>query len=313
MKHSLSARAGFTLVELLVVIAIIGVLIALLLPAVQQAREAARRMQCSTNLKQIGLGLHNYHDTYGSLPSMVIQPATGADPDDSSDTRDPVEAWGWSALILPFIEQGALYEAAGIGKGALLHNRLDVARQVVTAYRCPSDTAKDVDDEALPFINAAVSNYGVFNNSRNGNVAGTSADGAFWRNSGIKFRDITDGLSNTLAVSEATAKLQGKKMNVKAWAGCQMVKDGDCIDEVALSGRWPINDTSSTNGNQTNECPSSQHPGGVMALRHDGSVRFLSENIQFLRDPPPANNGSPVDSLYEYLIARNDGNPINEN
>ena len=312
MKHPLSARAGFTLVELLVVIAIIGVLIALLLPAVQQAREAARRMQCSNNLKQIGLGLHNYHDTYGSLPSMAIQPADGVDPDDSGDVRDTGEGWGGSALILPFIEQSTLHDAAGIGDGVILHNRLsDVARQVVTAYRCPSDTAKDVDDEALPFLNTAVSNYGVFNNAGTARVAG--GNGAFWRNSGAKFRDITDGLSNTLAVSEVTAKLQGKRMNVKAWAGCQMVKDGDCVDEVGLSGRWPINDTSSTNGNQTNECPSSQHPGGVMALRHDGSVRFLSENIQFLRDPPPANNGNVVDSLYEYLIAMNDGQPINEN
>jgi len=106
-------RSAFTLVELLVVIAIIGVLVGLLLPAVQAAREAARRLQCSNNLKQIGLALHNYESTFRRLPSGYITFATrnGAGP--SSAAIDPITwdaapGWGWSSLILPFIEQGAL-------------------------------------------------------------------------------------------------------------------------------------------------------------------------------------------------------------
>src|SRR5688572_27645245 len=107
MKLRLSR--GFTLVELLVVIAIIGILVALLLPAVQAAREAARRMQCGNNLKQIGISIHNYHDTYKSFPSGWICPsvATGAMAVDQ-------ESWGWSSLILPFMEQQALHDQLGV-------------------------------------------------------------------------------------------------------------------------------------------------------------------------------------------------------
>ena len=99
-------RPAFTLVELLVVIAIIGILIALLLPAVQAAREAARRSQCTNNLKQIGLALHNYHDTHKSFPTGMV--TFWPDPPGSHVTDEPV--WGWAALVLPFIEQKPLHD-----------------------------------------------------------------------------------------------------------------------------------------------------------------------------------------------------------
>ncbi|MBA2114331.1 DUF1559 family PulG-like putative transporter [Bremerella alba] len=302
-------RRGFTLVELLVVIAIIGVLIALLLPAVQQAREAARRMQCSNNLKQIGLALHNYHDTFGALPSLVINPA------DTSDNY----SWGWSALILPFIEQGALYDQAGIGSGNLLSTELsDTAEVVVDAYRCPSDTGKAVDDPSQRFLKRAGSNYAAYYHSRSGPTLGNGqsnfekADGGFYHNSGRKFRDITDGLSNTLAISEASSKLNGEELCMKSWAGCLEGRDSNCVDDIGISGRWAINDTSNNNRDIECEMASSLHPGGVLALQFDGSVRFVSENIEFLRTAGGPND-TPVDSLYEYLIAISDGNPISEN
>ncbi|EAQ79755.1 DUF1559 domain-containing protein [Blastopirellula marina] len=301
-------RKGFTLVELLVVIAIIGVLIALLLPAVQQAREAARRMQCSNNMKQIGLGLHNYHDTFQSLPSLAINPA------DSSKKR----SWGWSALILPFLEQNALYETAGIGRGRLLDDELSTsARQVIKAYRCPSDPGLDVDDPSQRFLKQGASNYAAYFHSRSGPSLGSTladfakADGGFYHNSGRRFRDVTDGLSNTLAISEAASILHGEVLCMKSWAGCQEGRDSNCVDDIGISGRWPINDTSNHNQDLECEMASSHHPGGVLALKFDGSVRFVTENIEFLHTAN-SSNVTAIDSVYEYLIAINDGNVISD-
>lgn len=305
-----SKNRGFTLVELLVVIAIIGVLIALLLPAVQQAREAARRMQCSNNLKQIGLGLHNYHDTFLVLPPMVISPASGVDPEDMGNGADTVEGWGWAAFILPFIEQGALHDQAGIGQGNILHNELTSTMLVVVdGYRCPSDTGKPVGDAAQRFLKGGGMNYAVYNHSRTGNL--NNGDGGFARNRSRNFRDVVDGLSNTLAVGESCSKLSGVTMSLKSWAGCQQSLGGNCIDELAITGRWPINDNSGST-DQKGETLSSLHPGGAMVLMFDGSVRFLSENIQFVRTAPSNNNDSAIDSLYEYLICVDDANPISD-
>src|SRR5687768_5426071 len=134
--RSLRLNRGFTLVELLVVIAIIGVLVALLLPAVQATREAARRSSCSNNLKQIGLGLHNYHDVILSFPSGYI--------DSPVASR---EQWGWAALMLPYIEQGPLHDKLGVSRGTL-DQQLVVNGAVVVAaaesplkvFMCPSDS-----------------------------------------------------------------------------------------------------------------------------------------------------------------------------
>ncbi|QDV70519.1 Type II secretion system protein G precursor [Rosistilla carotiformis] len=308
-------RQGFTLVELLVVIAIIGILVGLLLPAVQAAREAARRMQCSNNLKQIGLALHNYHDTYNTLPPAVITPA--ADPSDTT-ANNPigggnVESWGWAAFILPFIEQGALHQSAGIGEGRLLELEVNnAAKVVVSAYRCPSDVGTDVGDAAQRFLKGAGSNYAVYNNSRSGVFYhNTTPDGGFYQNKSRKFRDVTDGLSNSMAVGESCSRLNGQTMSLKSWAGCFYGEDGNCLDEVGLSGRWPINDSTGSI-DQKGEALSSLHPGGAMVQLFDGSIRFLSENIQFARSAAPNNNTSACDSLYEFLIGINDGNPLGD-
>lgn len=309
-------RHAFTLVELLVVIAIIGILIALLLPAVQAAREAARRSQCSNNLKQIGLGLHNYHDVLRSFPSLFVI-ATG-DPDlpnpcINANSDLSVESWAWSALILPFVEQTVLHQSAEIGRGGLLQTHLaGLARQRIAVYRCPSDPGPDVGQTIGRFLTAGTSNYGAINSHRSGSLyAGTAATGSFWCNSGVSFRDITDGTSNTIAVAETTTSLKGVGMGPKKWSGCQQGCGGNCIDEVALTGRWPINDTTGS-VDQRGEAPSSSHPGGVQVLLHDGSVRFISETIDFKKNAGSANNDTVVDSTWERLLSRDDGQPVGD-
>ena len=139
MYRSDSFKRGFTLVELLVVIAIIGVLVALLLPAVQSAREAARRMQCVNNLKQLGVATHNYHDTYLTFPSGFIRTSNA-------------QGWGWGALTLPFIEQGPLHDRLQVTRANLdaviASPPPDLAELVQTslaAFHCPSDTGFDAN------------------------------------------------------------------------------------------------------------------------------------------------------------------------
>ncbi|EAQ78992.1 DUF1559 domain-containing protein [Blastopirellula marina] len=196
------ARSGFTLVELLVVIAIIGVLIALLLPAVQQAREAARRTQCLNNLKQVGLSLHNFHDTYQELPP----------------TRIVINYLGWSAMLLPFMEQTALYDSLDMTKS--YKNQLAAAQQTpVAGYVCPSrhsvgDLATDIETSTgtIPDDQGAVGDYATCD--------GHSGDDAYYRQSTAtgmmiiaegnstkwksrtRLASVTDGLSNTIAMGE---------------------------------------------------------------------------------------------------------------
>lgn len=201
-------RLGFTLVELLVVIAIIGVLVALLLPAVQQAREAARRMSCSNNLKQFGLAMHNYHDTYNVFPAYHYR---------AGDEEVP---WylGYSAhtQILPFIEQGPLHEqlqtasnqfAIGWASGGLLQS-LRATR--IDGFICPSDTAFPAAADG--WANGPGSNYGV-NLGTNIRWANIQAHNGMFRGPAtapnmkaeLKMADVTDGLSNTLLASEHLA------------------------------------------------------------------------------------------------------------
>ena len=232
-------RRAFTLVELLVVIAIIGILIALLLPAVQAAREAARRSQCSNNLKQLGLGMHNYHDTFKSFPSGYIVGA-GA----SAWTAGNQSSWGWGALILPFVEQTALADRLSPGSFRLsdaltaggAYDRVAELQTPIAAFRCPSDLAKEtnVGGYGLPnasgaIVPSATSNY-IGNNtshrwhpgggrlqgydtSQSGQWTGLTAanepNGIFWRESDVKMRDIVDGTSNTICVGERAWELGG--------------------------------------------------------------------------------------------------------
>ena len=204
MKRS-RRRPGFTLIELLVVIAIIGILIALLLPAVQKVREAANRTKCANNLKQIGIALHMYHDVNGSLPSASNFHTPYSNPPDFH------YSWSWMAMILPYIEQNNLYKAAEDFAQHVNYVPFGTSGPAnpaqytpIPTYQCPADTrvlvASYVDEnpQTNTQVDVAFTSYlgcnGTDLNSR---------DGVLYVNySGITFRQITDGLSNTLMVGE---------------------------------------------------------------------------------------------------------------
>ena len=229
----MKSRKGFTLIELLVVIAIIGVLIGLLLPAVQKVREAANRTSCQNNLKQIGLAMHHYHDAYKTLPAGYIRdniaagsrlPGGGGQPD-VFDRPPPWMAepqrpgWGWAALLLPFIEQENLAHKIDYTLPVESPANKDARTQAVWIYICPSDrntgvfTVLDDWGEELgqAYTNSYAACYGVstilFAQPEQG-------DGLFYRNSRVKLEHITDGTSTTIAIGERCAIL------VKTpWAG----------------------------------------------------------------------------------------------
>ena len=184
---------AFTLIELLVVIAIIAVLIGLLLPAVQQVREAASRLKCQNNLKQLGLALHNYADNNGSFPSAYRASYYGV-------------GWGWGSYLLPYLEQKPLYDQLGVpnavfGNGVNLAPPTPLTQARLSVFLCPSDGSSDLDTLKR---NHAKSNYRGISGPRDPNSYRFGCDfgGVLFWNSRIRLTDITDGTSNTLAVGE---------------------------------------------------------------------------------------------------------------
>ncbi|MEW4561902.1 DUF1559 domain-containing protein [Bremerella sp. JC770] len=330
------AKQGFTLVELLVVIAIIGVLIALLLPAVQQAREAARRMQCSNNLKQLGLALHNYHDTFGSFPSGYI------DISNRTEVSDNKGHWSWAALTLPFLEMGNVHDILNVGP-ASPSNSLDAQQEVMQArydaFRCPSDTGPDFSDSTAcagccienagtTNLGTSLSNYLGVNNSAlirgdqasNFNDGTTGATGMFYRNSDTRMRDITDGTTNTIMLGErcyrigTTDYLAGELFTARDYNGggpAHRDHGGDAAQgahRILVTTIFSPNnvwENADTYPKQEETGLSSQHPGGVQVCMADGSVRFLAETVA-------SNTSAATDSIMEYLGNMADGNVIGE-
>lgn len=323
MERNPVVRTGFTLIELLVVIAIIAVLIALLLPAVQQAREAARRSQCKNNLKQIGLALHNYHDVYGTFPPGSVTQT--ADPEygplSSSTVDRNIESWGWGAFLLPYIDQAPLYQAAGIGVGSLLQDMADpYAMTPLSAYRCPSDVGPQLRRPS-EFADWATSNYKASMGHRRGPAladaqAGDAAidaiaTGVFWRDRVRRMRDITDGTSNTVLIGEVKwEQVDSKNSTAGVWAGAKRGFGGNNAKDLFGNGRGAINHTS-TVFNQISESFASNHTGGAHFVLGDGSVRFVSENIDY-RTGGSSDNLTDVDSTYEQILARADGQVVGE-
>ncbi|MBA2113044.1 DUF1559 domain-containing protein [Bremerella alba] len=309
--HSTRGQRGFTLVELLVVIAIIGVLIALLLPAVQQAREAARRTQCINNQKQLGLALHNHHDTYGNFPAGSEWALTDPCTDSKGSARVP-----WTVKILPFIEQNNLYEEFDItaqfpwgwnddyttavpDQGPL---NKDPARQVVEAYQCPSNP---LSNNGLPVLDyMGVMGGGTTSDDICGSGFGGSRlydNGILYLNSKTKFRDMTDGTTNTMMVGE-TIYFKGPQSSSEAftwasgWAGGKSPASGTATVNAINSGPNVLSATNVNTWVETTLTFGSVHPGGAIFLMGDASAQFVPETIDL--------------TIYRQLGIRNDGLPV---
>ena len=320
MKDS---KKGFTLVELLVVIAIIGILVALLLPAVQAAREAARRMQCTNNLKQFGIALHNYHDINKCFPPRKGG-TTGTWVSEDPGQHNSGRLSGFVSL-LPFIEQTAMYDqiksgdsAAGIQPwGPYPYQGWSAWNVAPDCLICPSSSHSSTRTQA---VNYAFS----VGDQISGNRDASNPRGLFGSRDGVGFNKISDGTSNTIAMSEHNItdfdvtttsasnrieKAEGTAISISGIA----TNPGECVavlngkyyaDGTQVKGRtgWNWTDgqiekigfttvlppngpscihdgNTAGDGTTTIMSPSSNHPGGVNAVRADGSVSFISETI----------------------------------
>ncbi|MBC8353215.1 MAG: DUF1559 domain-containing protein [Planctomycetes bacterium] len=335
-----SKRPGFTLVELLVVIAIIGILVALLLPAVQAAREAARRMQCTNALKQLGLACHNYHDTYKTLPPGYLQK-----PPIAGNGNGPTNTsfWGWGAFILPWMEQQPLHDTLDVGNTHLHVAVVDPVLQPffqegISTYRCPSDVGPSLNNEngftLGPGNNAsriptATSNYVANNSSRNTNLRNNgflrqAYAGVFSRDVSLKFRDILDGTSNVVMLGERKWQFQDPNGLIRRIGAANVF--GIRRDNSNCSGRMNVlaSGRSKINYDNPNTCRgrygySSFHPGGAQFVLCDGSVQFVPDTVE--NDSqifPQAGDvqfrtnagGNQVDTVWEQILCRQDGEPV---
>ena len=328
VRRPVARRTAFTLIELLVVIAIIGLLVALLLPAVQNSREAARRSQCQNNLKQIGLALHNYHDLYKSFPPGCALSSVSPDSGYAVDltTANRAAGYGWATYILPQLEQANLYNQLNVGGLELVKlmqqaSLRPLTQTVLPVYRCPSDVAPDLNTNR-PFSNAifgdtsvGTSNYVGVSGIRWSHAVdwiGSNTDpfGIFWPASNVGIQDISDGTSNTLMVGERNWT------NFAAiWVGTRnYTGNGDVGLRQNLGiTNWKINLSNSTTSTPTsNRAFHSNHTGGAQFLLADGSVRFINENINL--DNTLADPSDPKSQLgvYNRLGMRNDGNVIGQ-
>lgn len=274
-----SRKRGFTLIELLVVIAIIAILVALLLPAVQQAREAARRSSCKNNLKQIGVALHNYHDTHSRLPAGNVARLSGS--------TFFGYGWTWHSKILPQVEQSNLYTrvqnrmTTDNGVSSTAEMLLAGRDTVIENFQCPSQPGgnRNYGGQGGYQPSSYNGNIGtnVFNDCNGANPGCIRANGIFFINSSIRFRDITDGLSSTLAVMEVVTRLDAsmpggdRKYNFSS--------GGDGNPPVDLSEYLIGTETNDPINGPSQESAGSFHTGGTQVLLCDGSVRFLSENL----------------------------------
>ena len=316
IKKRLKRAAGFTLVELLVVIAIIGILIALLLPAVQAAREAARRMQCNNNLKQIMLGMHMYHDCFKSFPLYFSQSSwcgPSGPPDCGGGWTDNKPTFSWAAYILPHIEQLTIYEQLDFGRSTRQSPNVELAGERMAVFACPSDpSASEVITSGTRYgayfmagapatsPRSYMGSMQVYDCAHGLSPSGYCLDGSgnnfsdgfhsvsshynvnsTWSGEqrGRKIRDVTDGLSNTLAFGETVPDCY----NWTGWmyGDCSLYSTSNGINDRASGqiccrangGHWGIPDW--------NPCMAfrSLHPGGMNGAMGDGSVMFFNDLI----------------------------------
>jgi prepilin-type N-terminal cleavage/methylation domain-containing protein len=292
-------RCGFTLVELLVVIAIIGVLMALLLPAVQAARESARATQCRSGIRQIGLALHNYHDIHGRLPPGWI-----------ADNPEGTPGWGWLVSILPQLEQAPLHDNLIKRHQPISDPANRQAREhVINVLLCPSDPMPkrfqlgggggrnhsheeevegeehrhSVDDGTALFLVSRSNYIGAFGTNEveeepaNGN-------GVFYFLSPTRFADITDGLSNTILVGERHGRFGGS-----LWQGVVPEANEAMVRIVGVGDHTP------NHRDHHFDDFTSHHPGGVHFVLGDGAVRRIDDHVDH--------------AVFQALLTRGGGEP----
>ncbi len=295
-------RAGFTLVELLVVIAIIGILVSLLLPAVQAARESARRTQCSNNLKQLGLAAHNFHDTYGKLPSSVRPAGLTTLPRIAGLT-----------FLLPYIEGQTLYDQYDQSQNWHAAANKPVVSMQVATFLCPS-TPNPLRLDGLPEANpwkndvAAVTDYSptisVDQRLLTAGLVDKAGEGVLVKNGQPRLADVLDGLSNTILYAESAGRpylyrgrervgdLPGMRVNAGGWSrpASDFSVDGSSYDGATLPGPCALNCTNGEDvggsafpvpyyGTEGTGEAYAFHPGGANFALADGSVRFIAQTI----------------------------------
>jgi prepilin-type N-terminal cleavage/methylation domain-containing protein/prepilin-type processing-associated H-X9-DG protein len=281
-------RSGFTLIELLVVIAIIAILIGLLLPAVQKVREAAARMKCENNLKQLGLAMHMYHDSYGYFPASF-----------SKNPPQSQNNWGWLTSLLPYVEQAPLYASLNTTTVAFGANSYTTGI-VPPIFLCPSDPASS------NITNAYFSGYARTNYL----VSEQVSDGG----SQYNMRVITDGLSNTIMIGERDGTTQVGGI----WGG----RDSTGVQGVIARPNWPLNTPYPYGAKIPSKADdptcisytwSSKHAGnGVNFAFCDGSIHYLSATLS--TDPAQQNCNHPIVANPNYpfilLYLGADGYPV---
>jgi prepilin-type N-terminal cleavage/methylation domain-containing protein len=308
-------RQGFTLIELLVVIAIIAILIGLLLPAVQKVREAAARTQCTNNLKQIGLGIHNCNDTYGFLPTGGAhwsQPPTYLAPGQPADPRD--QRAGWLFQLLPFVEQDNVWK--GGGKTTIDDCQAQAIATPIKIYFCPSRRSPRVFTQATNWYNPTIAGTHAQTDYAASRANGSSTNGFLqktWSDDGltkvrdpIRLTDLIDGTSQTLVAGDK--RLAIDRLNDFQPDDNEGYTSGWDHDVHRRTDRAPKPDCRQTGFVATTDDPQCQssekfgssHTGGFNALLGDGSVRLISYSISCCG----------TDSTFWRLGNRLDGQPL---
>jgi len=277
-------RPAFTLIELLVVIAIIAVLIGLLLPAVQKVREAAARMQCQNNLKQIGLAMQNYHTSTERFPPGYISGTTGV----NGDGTGP--GWGWGAHLLPYLEQDNLFRQINLSLDITHSQHANVRITTLKGYKCPSDsppgqTINIPNDSGGVIATVAFGNYVGMGGTFEITALPDTNNGSFYRNSKTRVADITDGVSNTIFVTER----ESKRSPLITWVGAITDSANPPVDPAYDEEGPPTliltNTGEAADGRVANntlghvEDASSKHTSGVSVMLGDGSVRLINNTI----------------------------------